>query len=125
MTTIANTINNLSFTGNNYTESNIILPGATVNSLSEIGLDGMTAISASCVEGHLHTAQLLYQHGAQLNLGGYKPLILASFTGQTEVVQWLLNEGKKSLIKSSQIYIHAPDALLTKRSHKNGHVTVN
>ena len=79
---------NITDTDNNHSDN---LPGVDVTAVSA---DGTTALAVACLEGHLNTAQLLYQNGAQLDLGDHKLLKQASWKGQIEVIQWLLDRGQ-------------------------------
>ena len=53
-------------------------------------------LPAALYNGHLHVADLLYRHGAVVNVQGYDkrtPLYAAASHGQVDIIQWLLNHG--------------------------------
>ena len=55
-----------------------------------------TPLSASVFEGHFEVAQLLFAHGADINLclpENFTPLHLVSATGHIKIGKWLLNHG--------------------------------
>lgn len=61
--------------------------------------DGQSLLHSACINGHLKTAQLLMQHGDQLEAMDCQlntPLHLASRRGRFEMVQLLLDSGTAS-----------------------------
>ena len=70
-----------------------------INKCSQVNAIGgfhVSPLVAALVMEHLKVAQLLYQHGADVDVQGlYKrtPLYCASCMGHLEIVQWLLSRG--------------------------------
>ena len=54
---------------------------------------GETALMLAAASGSLELVRLLVDHGANINLPGWNPLIYAAWRGQTEVVRYLLSKG--------------------------------
>ena len=56
----------------------------------------VSPLGAALGREHLEVAQLLYEHGADVDVWGYlrwTPLISAPFQGHCEIVEWLLSHG--------------------------------
>ena len=54
---------------------------------------GDTALMAACLKGHLATAKVLIENGAQINHSGWTPLLYAAFEGHTDVIKYLIEKG--------------------------------
>jgi ankyrin repeat protein len=53
-------------------------------------------LPAALYKRHFHVANLLYRHGAVVDVQGddkYTPLHAASFHGQVDIMRWLLDHG--------------------------------
>jgi ankyrin repeat protein len=56
----------------------------------------VTPLMAALHEKHFQVAELLHQHGADVNVRGQSnatSLLVACVAGTLEIVQWLLNHG--------------------------------
>jgi ankyrin repeat protein len=72
-----------------------------INRQQPVNADGghfVSPLAAALGRGHLDVAQLLYEHGADVDVRGYAertPLYGASCSGNIEIARWLLNRGAK------------------------------
>ena len=71
--------------------------------VNERGGLNLFPLPAALYKKHLHVANLLYRHGAVVDIQGaskYTPLHAASFIGQVDIVRWLLNHGANANARS-------------------------
>lgn len=59
----------------------------------------------AAAKGHLHTAELLIERGADINhqdVEGWTPLMAAADSGKLAMVQWLVAHGAAASVRSRQ-----------------------